>query len=553
MSKDLIIQSLQKEINSLKDSMEKECRAKVAAEESLKDLQQKHCMLEFNYNNLKRMVFGSSSERSRVALDQVTKSGKVVNMFDAATEQHLKEDFFGIIAEKEAEEKALEEKYDTSSRKPKKKTVYKPTGRKEFPKNLLRKTTIIDPKGIDLNKATFFGQDKTEILNYTPATIWVEATIRNKYIIKDEQSGIKTFHQSPALKRPIDRISAGPSLLATILIDKFVYHLPIYRQIKKFEALGCLLAASTICGWLDKVQDLLMPLYKALIKEVLDTDSLQADESTIGVMGYKSGKLHTGYMWLVRNVNKRIVVFDFAMGRSAKYPIHVLKDYKGHLQVDGYVAYEVPQIGGSAEITLSYCHTHTRRYFDKCVDYDAVRAQYYIDEVGKVYAVEREIKELNLSGAQKVAYREKYAQPILEQLGEWLKKQEKQVMPGTPMRIAINYALKRWNGLMIYLHHANLEIDTNLIENNVRGLALGRRNWLFAGSGRGAQRNALMYSLVACCQENNIDPYQYLVDIITRIGDHKISEVKDLLPHNWKPLSQVTSSFNSVMDTAEAV
>ena len=170
-----------------------------------------------------------------------------------------------------------------------------------------------------------------------------------------------------------------------------------------------------------------MPLYEALKTEVLSTDSLQADESTIGVLGIKPGKLHTGYMWLYRDTKKRLVLFDFAMGRAAKYPIRILKDYKGFLQVDGYSAYEVAEIGGRDDIILLYCHTHTRRSFIKSLDYDSVRASHYISEIGKVYAIEDKIVELNLTGADKVAYREKYAQPILEQLKVWLEQQKKEV------------------------------------------------------------------------------------------------------------------------------
>jgi len=550
MNKDLIIHALRKEIESLKDSLEKEQLARAAAEEAYNELQTKHAMMGFHYDNLKRMVFQSRSERSSVIADQSTEHGKVIDMFDAATEARLREDFAGIAAEIEAREKEIEEKIEAGSGKKKKKTTYKPTGRQAFGEHLLRKYTYEDPKGIDLSKATLVGHDKTEVLNYTPATIWVDTYVRNKYIIKDEETGTKTFHQAPALQRPIDRISAGPSLLASLIVEKYVYHLPIHRQLAKFKRLGCIIAAGTASGWLDKVQELLMPLYEALKTEVLSTDSLQADESTIGVLGIKPGKLHTGYMWLYRDTKKRLVLFDFAMGRAAKYPIGILKDYKGYLQVDGYSAYEVAEIGGRHDIFLLYCHTHARRYFVKSLDYDAVRASYYISEIGKVYAIEDKIVELNLTGVDKVAYREKYAQPILEQLKVWLEQQKKEVLPNSPIGIAINYALSRWDGLMIYLHNPDLQICNNLIENAVRPLALGRRNWLFAGSQHGGKRNALMYSLISCCIQHDIDPYTYFVDVINRIGSHKINEVKELLPHNWKPLNENATVASPARETA---
>lgn len=239
------------------------------------------------------------------------------------------------------------------------------------------------------------------------------------------------------------------------------------------------------------------------------------------------------------DVVSRLVLFDFQLGRGAEYPKAFLKDYAGFLQVDGYVAYETKEIGGKACIILTYCHVHTRRKFVDSLQYDSKRAAYYIAEIAKIYQVESEIKEKGLTGQQKVAYREKNAGPVLDALGDWLVQQKKEVIPNTPIAIAIDYALQRWEGLKTYLHHDFLEPDTNLIEQQIRVNTLGRKNWLFAGSKHGGNRIGMMYSLLACCKEYKIDPNVYFEDILGRIDldNTKISEIKELLPHRWKPLA----------------
>lgn len=276
------------------------------------------------------------------------------------------------------------------------------------------------------------------------------------------------FVQAAAPNRPLDRLAAAPSLLSTLLVDKIVYHLPIHRQIKKFKQYGYAIPAATICGWLDKAQQLLEPLYNLLRSEILRTNSLQADESPIGVMGIKKGTLHQGYLWLYRDAGSRLVLFDFQLSRAAKHPIAMLKDYAGFLQVDGYIAYESKEIGGKQCITLSYCHVHTRRKFIDSLEYDHKRSAYYISAIAKIYKVESKIKQKGLTGKHKVAYREKHAGPILEAIDKWLLKQKNKVIPGTTIAIAIDYALQRWEGLKTYLHYDFLEPDTNLLEQEVR-------------------------------------------------------------------------------------
>jgi transposase len=561
MSKSLIIEALKKQLKAKDDLISQKDRLIVEKEAAYNELnihfaelQRKHEELTYQYNSVLRIINNSKSETFK-SLSLDNNDLKQGSLFDQEAVDALDADYERV--QEQLEKDINEALRNQSSIKPAgklKKNKNKPTGPKGFPEYLERRVRTIQPDG-DLSDATLLGYDKKETLNFTPAQLWVDQTLIPKYLIKDKQKNRTFFLQAPAPNRPFDRLTASPSLLATLIVDKFAYHMPIYRQMKKFEHYGYAIPQGTICGWLDKAQELLAPLYQVLRNEVLKTSSLQADESPIDVQGIKEGKLHQAYMWLYRNVINRLVLFDFQLGRSAKYPIAMLKDYVGHLQVDGYGAYEHKEIGGKQEIILLYCHTHTRRNFVKSINYDKERANYYIQQIGRVYAVEQEIKDRNLTRQDKVAYREKYASPILDALGLWLAKQKEQVVPTTPIGKAINYAIERWEGLKTYLHFDFLEIDTNLLEQKVRRQTLGRKNWLFAGSKHGGQRIAMMYSLIACCEEYDIDPYAYFVDVISRIDpdNTKMSDLKELLPHKWRPAQTTVTVGNPTIQLAAQV
>lgn len=560
MSKSLIIEALKKQLQAMNELIVQKnsfIAQKEAAYNDLNDrfaeLQRKHEELTYRYNSVLRIINTSKSETFKsLSGDNDLQQG---SLFDPETDESLEADYERVQQQIETDiNAALKSQSSVTSHGKPKKNTNKPTGPKGFPEHLERRVTTIQPEA-DLSNAILLGYDKKETLNFTPAKLWVDQTLIPKYLIKDKQKNRTFFLQAPAPSRPLDRLTAAPSLLATLIVDKFAYHMPIYRQMKKFEHYGYAIPQGTICGWLDKAQELLAPLYQVLRNEVLKTNSLQADESPIEVQGMKEGKLHQAYMWLYRNVINRLVLFDFQLGRSAKYPIEMLKDYVGHLQVDGYRAYEHKEIGGKQEIILLYCHTHTRRNFVNSINYDKERANYYIQQIGKVYAVEQQIKDSNLTGQDKVAYREKYAGPILDALGLWLAQQKKQVVPTTPIGKAINYAMERWEGLKTYLHFDFLEIDTNLLEQKVRRQTLGRKNYLFAGSKHGGQRIAMMYSLIACCEEYDIDPYAYFVDVISRIDPDniKMSDLKELLPHRWKPAQTVITVGNPPDQSAAQV
>ncbi|WKN41685.1 IS66 family transposase [Tunicatimonas pelagia] len=323
-------------------------------------------------------------------------------------------------------------------------------------------------------------------------------------------------------------------------MDKFCDHLPVYRQVQCYQRLGISLSESTLGGWLSSACELINPLYAALRKCVLGQAYLQADESPIPVLDKKKkGKTHRGYQWpaprwAYHSPEIRLVFFDYQSGRGREGPKECLKAFSGYLQADGYEAYEWLNAQRN-DITLLHCMAHARRYFEKALDSDAERATYALSEIQKLYAVERHGRQEDLSDEQRYVLRQEQAVPILEELHAWLLEQAANVLPKSLIGKAVAYSLRRIKTLSLYTTDGRLEIDNNLIENTIRPIALGRKNYLFAGSHAAAQRIAVFYSLLGSCKLHGIEPYSYLKDILERLPDHPINEIEDLLPHRWKP------------------
>ena len=354
--------------------------------------------------------------------------------------------------------------------------------------------------------------------------------VRPRYVSEDE-----SFYIAPLPNRPIDKGIPGPGLLAQILMDKFVDHLPVYRQVQRYERLGIKLAESTLGGWLSSTCELLNPLYEALRQSVLGQTYLQADETPIPVLDKKKkSKTHRGYQWAYHSPEIRLVFFEYQPGRGREGPKEHLKDFAGYLQTDGYEVYEWINAQRD-DITLLHCMAHARRYFEKALDSDAERAGYTLTEIQKLYAIERHARQADLSDEQRCVLRQEQAVPVLEELHAWLLAQAASVLPKSRIGQAVAYSLRRIKTLSLYTTDGRLEIDNNKIENTIRPIALGRKNYLFAGSHAAAQRIAVFYSLLGSCKLHNIEPYSYLKGVLERLPDHPINQIDDLLPHRWKP------------------
>jgi transposase len=401
-------------------------------------------------------------------------------------------------------------------------------GRMALPADLPREVVVIEPEA-DTSNLKKMGEEITEQLDVTPATFFVRRFVRPKYALPEGEGVI--IGKLPS--QPIDKCIAGPGLLAQVIIDKYVDHLPLYRQEQRFSRVGITLAPSTLCNWKSSVCNLITPLYDALVKEVLQTSYLHVDETPIKVLDQnKTGTTHRGYFWVYHNSHQKIVLFDYRKGRDGAGPSEILKNFTGHLQADGYQVYE--DFDDSSGITLLHCMAHARRKFSEALQNDQARSEYVLQHMQQLYAIEQQARNKQMSLDEIYQLRQQQAVPILDHLGKWMKEAFMQVTPKSSIGKALAYSIERWEKLCIYTTNGMLCIDNNPVENSIRPVAIGRKNYLFAGSHDAAQESAMIYSLLGTCKLHNINPWEWLKDILTRLPDHSINKIKELLPHNWK-------------------
>lgn len=402
-------------------------------------------------------------------------------------------------------------------------------GRCKLPSHLPRKTILVEPEA-DMTGLKKIGEEITEELEYKPGALYVRQYIRPKYAAP-ANSGV-LIGRLP--HRPIDKGIAGPGLLAHILISKFVDHIPLNRQLQQFKRQDVRIPGSTINGWVSGTCNLLVPLERALRTETIQGDYLQADETTVKVQDpNKKGKTHNGYFWLYHNPDRRRLFYDYRPGRGRAGPSTILKNFSGYLQTDGYRGYD--EITKINDLVRLGCMAHARRKFFDAKDCNPERAGWMLQKIGELYDLERRARDDKFSAKERFELRDQHARPVLELIKSWLDAEVMRVAPKTDLGVAIGYMLNQWPRLMNYLLDGRLEIDNNLIENAVRPVALGRKNWLFAGSHDSARQSALVYSLVGTAKLHGVEPWQYLKDVLTRINDHPMKDINELLPHNWKP------------------
>jgi transposase len=461
-------------------------------------------------DQLKKMIFGSRHERfvptdinpSQLALDIQVEQVATCNIAEAKKITYIK-------ANTSIEQKPL---------------VH--PGRMKLPESLRREEIIIEPLA-DTSDCKKMGEEITEVLEYQPGELFVKKYVRVKYS-KPQSQGV-IIGKLPS--RPLEKAMAGPGLLAQIVIDKYVDHLPLYRQMQRFERAGLKIPYSTITDWVSATCRLIMPLYEALKVSVLQSNYLHADETPIKVLDKdKKGATHRGYYWVYQDSIKKIVFFDYQQGRGREGPTGILENFEGYLQTDGYVVYE--SFDKRKEITLMNCMAHARRMFHDALENDAVRATYALEQIQELYAIERICKQEELNFNQVARVRQQIAVPILESLGKWMKDQYIQTTPKSAIGKALAYSLERWQRLSIYATNGMLNTDNNPVENSIRPVALGRKNYLFAGSHEAAQRSAMLYSLLSTCKMHGIEPFNWLRNTLEKIAEHPINRIKELLPQN---------------------
>lgn len=368
------------------------------------------------------------------------------------------------------------------------------------------------------------GEEVTELLAITPQKFYVKKIIRPKYA-KANKEGV-VIAEPPS--RPIQGGMVDVSLLVMLLLDKYVDHLPLHRQLKKYERLRIKLSDSTVRNWVTESIKLLEYLHEELLERVKKSTYLQCDETPIKVLDKdKKSTTHRGYYWVYHDVENGLVLYEYDPSRGQAAPTKFLTDYQGYLQTDSYSVYDaLPH----KQIKLAGCMAHARRYFFDAQQNDQLRASWMLDKLQELYTIEAQARELKLNHDERFALRQQKSVVLLAEIKNWLNENQLQITPKSPIGKAISYTNVRWSKLCLFASDGLLEIDNNLVENAIRPIALGRKNYLFAGSRQAAARAGVIYSLITCCRKNNIDPYRWLEDILTKLPDTKKSELYKLLP-----------------------
>lgn len=378
------------------------------------------------------------------------------------------------------------------------------------------------------------GEDVAEKLDYTPGLFTVERHIRGKWAC----AKCETITQAPVPPQVIDKGIPTAGLLAQVLVAKYADHLPLYRQEGIFARAGLALPRSTLAQWVGVCGVQLAPLAEALKAAILSQRVLHADETPVAMLSPGSKKTHRAYLWAYAPgafEDLKAVVYDFADSRAGEHARAFLGHWRGSLVCDDYAGYKA---GFAQGINEAGCMAHARRkFFELVTSGKSQVVEQALAGIGQLYEVEREVRELDADQRRQI--RQARARPVAEALHEWMRLTRLKITDGSATAKALDYTLKRWAALTRYLDDGQLPIDNNWIENQIRPIALGRSNWLFAGSLRAGQRAAAVMSLIQSARMNGHDPYAYLKDVLTRLPTHKASRIDELLPHRWQATTAV--------------
>jgi transposase len=418
-------------------------------------------------------------------------------------------------------------------------------GRKPLPTSLPRRPVVHDvpPQqrlcpdcGVD---RTCIGQEVSEQLEYVPASFLVLEHIRPKYACQACQGNVVIADRLPA---PIEKGLPGPGLMAHVAVSKYADHQPLYRQEGIYKRFGVEISRSTMCDWMAVAAELLAPIVKLMQSEILTSKVIQNDDTPVPVQDHDGKGIKTGRLWVsIGDHNNPYVAYYYTPDRSAAGPEMIFKDYKGYLQADAYSAYD--SLYKSGEIVEVGCMMHARRKFYEARTSDAERSHQALAWIGLLYKVEREAKEREPTDYDAFVrlrheLRAERSRPIFEQFYAWLEAELPKIRPKSPIGEAIQYALNHWVALMRPMEAGFLELDNGASERAFKPVALGRKNWLFAGSDKGGETAAVLMSLCMTCKELEIDPQAYLRDVLDRISTHPARRIEELLPDRWRAMRQ---------------
>lgn len=407
-------------------------------------------------------------------------------------------------------------------------------GRGLLPAHLERVRVEHDLPEAEKTGKVCIGCEITEQLEFRPGGLFVIQHRRYKYAPANYQQSDTGAQIVIADKppQPIEKGLAGPGLLAHVITSKLADHLPLYRLEKTFARQDVHVASSTMCAWMAASAQLVTPLYRLLIDRVRQSKAIHTDDTRVPVRDEQvKGKCKSGRIWTyIGDRDHFYIVYEYTPDRTRAGPAGWLKDYKGYLQADAYGGYDgIYSNGAVIEVA---CWAHTRRKFFDAKDTDGVRAAAMLEMVRELYAVEDEAK--SLSDEDRRDLRQQKSVPILARIKAWLDEQQKLVLPRSPMAGAIQYTLNQWAALCRYCEHGWLDIDNNAAERAMKRVAIGRKNWLFAGNDAFGQHHAVLWSLIASAEAQGIDPQRYLRSVLAKIGQTPMSELEQFLPEVWK-------------------
>jgi transposase len=418
-------------------------------------------------------------------------------------------------------------------------------GRKPLPASLPRRPVLHD---VPLEQRTCpdcggqrtcIGREVREQLEYVPASLVVLEPIRPKYACRDCQANVVI---ADVLPEPIDKGLPGPGLLAHIAVSKYGDHLPLYRLEGIFKRFGLELSRSTMCDWMATTAELLEPIVKLMLSEILTSRVVQNDDTTVPVQDHSGKGIKTGRLWVsIGDRAHRYTVYTYTPDRSAAGPREIFEDFEGYLQADAYSAYDGLYKPG--KIVEVGCMMHARRKFYEARTSDPPRSHQALAWIGLLYDVEREARKRETADydafvASRHELRGERSRPIFDKFRAWLEAERPKVLPKSPIGEAIQYALNHWDALKRPLDAGFLELDNGACERAFKPVALGRKNWLFAGSDKGGQTAAVLMSLCTTCRDLGIDPQAYLRDVLDRISTHPARRIDELLPDRWQKLRE---------------
>lgn len=499
---------------------------KAAYDKKLNDQAEQISKLKQQVEMLQRRIWGKSSEK-----------------YISEDPQQRKLDFDGLdlLPEEKAQAEAAQTEIESYKTVRVKVSEKKHPVRKPLPESLPREEVHIYPEGVDLTDYAELAPEVTEVLERDPARWYVRRIIRHKYVLKDKSAEAeKPVVTAPMAALPIAKSYAGASVLADIIIDKYVNHLPFYRQIQMFKQQGISIAPATINDWFAEVADLMRPVWYRLKELVLASDYIQSDETTIPIIHNEKHQTVKGYLWTVRAVMENLVFFHYDHGsRAGKVALGLFKDYQGVIQTDGYSVYDMYE--SKKGVLPIGCWAHARRKFDEALKEDKARASYALEQIGLLYDVERRADTENLTNEQRAELRSRLAYPIMVAFEKWMVREHSKVLPKGPIGKAISYTYGIYHKLTRYHLDGRLKMDNNLTENAIRPIALGRKNWLFCGNDSAAENAAVIYSMMGCCKAAGVNFRDWMVFFLENVHRYDNDYTKDLaelLPHNFKSVSQ---------------